>query len=64
MNRKTMILIVGVITISAVAALACRSSLADRISLNLIQIKAKQLGEYCYATDNNDNFCLKYYINK
>lgn len=32
-------------------------NLAERVTLNLLQIEAKQKGHACYRV-NNDNFCL------
>ena len=36
------------------------ATLADRITLGLVQNAAKENGQYCYTTDFGDNFCLIY----
>lgn len=54
----------GVVLTILVLNTSCeRASLKDMISLNLMQIHAKSNGEYCYATNQQEVFCLVYKSN-
>ena len=51
---KKLLIITG---LGLIFLVGCASYLGDRMSLNFVQIKAKQKGIYCYEVDT-DSFCL------
>lgn len=49
------------ITIAFLLSGCCgEATLAEKISLSLVQTKAKVNGKYCYQTDNGDKFCVSH----
>ena len=54
-TKKIAIITAGLLLVGCTA-----SYLGQRISLNLVEIKAKQEGVYCYKKDNGDAFCVIY----